>query len=184
MNLVIRMNDILVEIQEKFKRGIYQKLDLLTEEEKQLEIFTIKSSQEEELWKECLKYMDIPSRKEFQKFRREHSNLSEGLSYFHHHFLEGNMLFTYALNDCSLRWAIFYLKKKKIPFEVPVKAEDRFLSFLSFLSEKDSKNRYRVQTHIVEYYLFVLELSKKIERKNHTIFLTEEAYQEGQKLLK
>ncbi len=178
------MDSKLIETQEKFKRGIYKKLDLLTEEEKQLESFIIELSQEEELWKECMKYMDTSSKREFRRFRKEHSTLPEGLSYFHHHFLEGNMLFTYALNNCSWRWAISYLRKKKIPFEIPVRAEDKFLSFLSFLSEKDSNNQYRVQTYTAEYYLFVLELSGKIERRNHVVYLTEEAYQEGRTFFK
>lgn len=184
MSLVITMNNKLIEIQEGFKRGVYQKLDLLTEEEQKLRVFTIKSDQEEEIWKECLKYLDSSSKKEFKNFRKKYPSLSEGLFYFHHHFLEGNMLFTYALDNCSWRWAIAYLKKKRVPYEIPIKGENRFLSFLSFLSEKDSRNQYRVQIHRIEYYLFVLELTKRIERNRRTIILKEDAYQEGKQLLK
>lgn len=176
------MDNKFIEIQEKFKRGIYQELGLLTDEEKNQDFFKIELFQEKELLEECQKYIDSDSVEEFLMFLGKNKGLGKVLDYFHHHFLNGNMIFTYALSECSRRWTIHYLKENGESFIVPSRSEDVFLSFLSFLSEKDIQDRYHVQIPKIEYYLFVLETLGKIERKNHQILLTDDAYLEGMKL--
>jgi len=173
------MDNRFIEIQEKFKRGVYQKLGLLTEEEKEKDYFKIESCQEKELLDECQKYMDQDSIEMFLIFQEKNKGLKKALDYFHHHFLNGNMIFTYALSECSRRWTIAYLKDEGESFVVPNRSEDIFLALLSFLSEKDIENKYRVQIPKIEYYLFVLETLGKIERLEHKVILTDEAYLEG-----
>lgn len=180
--MVIMMDNKFIEIQEKFKRGVYQELGLLTDEERKKDSFKIELFQEKELLEECQKYIDQDSIEEFLMFLEKDKCLGKALDYFHHHFLNGNMIFTYALSECSRRWTINYLKENGESFIVPSRSEDVFLSFLSFLSEKDIKDRYHVQIPKIEYYLFVLETLGKIERKNHQILLTDDAYLEGMKL--
>ena len=92
-------------------------------------------------------------------------------------------MFTYALSECSRRWTISYLQEKGKSFFVSNRPEETFLSFLSFLSEKDIRGRYHVQIPKIEYYLFVLETLGKIERLDHQILLTDEAYQSGIEIL-
>lgn len=181
--MVIIMDNKFVEVQEKFKRGVYQELGLLTGDEKRKDYFKIELFQEKELLEECQKYMDPDSIEAFHMFQVKNKGLGKVLDYFHHHFLNGNMIFTYALSECSRRWATAYLKEKGEPFVVPAYPENIFLSFLSFLSEKDIRDRYHVQIPKIEYYLFVLETLGKIERINHQIFLTDDAYLEGMELL-
>ena len=177
------MENKFVKIQEKFKRGVYQELGLLTEEEKKEDCFKIESWQEKELLEECQKYMDQDSIEMFLMFQEKNKGLGKALDYFHHHFLNGNMIFTYALSECSRRWTLSYLKEKGKSFVVPNRPEETFLSLLSFLSEKDIENRYRVQIPKIEYYLFVLEALGKIERIEHKILLTDDAYLEGIEIL-
>ncbi len=178
--MVIMMENKFQEIQEKFKRGVYEKIGLLTKEEQKEDYFKIESWQEKELLEECQKYMDQDSIEMFQECKKSLGNM---LDYFHHHFLNGNMMFTYALSECSRKWTLSYLKKKGESFFVPSRSEETFLSFLSFLSEKDIRGRYHVQIPKIEYYLFVLETLGKIERLDHQILLTDEAYQSGIEIL-
>lgn len=186
--------EIFIKTQQKFIRGIYFELDLLTDKEKKQPLFKITNQQKRELLGECKNYMDFVSKRKFDDYlnsmTKENGNkenpllLMEGLSYLHHHFLDGNSLFTYSINQCSKKWTIQYLEKKQKFFKVPIDPEFIFLGFLTFLVKKDRKGRYQVPTYTSEYYLFILELIGYIKRENQKIYLTSKAYHEGQKILK
>ena len=73
--MVIMMENKFLKIQEKYKRGVYKKIGLLAEEEKEKDFFKIESWQEKELLEECEKYMDSDSVEMFQ----EHNHSLESI---------------------------------------------------------------------------------------------------------
>ncbi len=175
------MTETFLMVQEKFKRGVYRELELLTEEELHQEIFEIELWQERDLWRECQKYMDVSLKKEFRNYRKLYPSMAQGLFYLHHHFLDGNAIFTYSLHQCSKRWAIQYLKEKGDSFDIPIDLEIKFLSFLCELS--DDCHEHLIPIYKLEYYFTILEMTKKIRRQGSKVYLTKKGYLEGQRFL-
>lgn len=182
--------DIFRKTQEKFIRGVYQELDLLTEKEKKQCIFRLALSMKIELLKECQRYMKKESKERYQKYiekmikvkneDNEKDLLVRGVFYLHHHFLNGNSMFTYAVNQCSKRWTIAYLKKYHKKIIIPVDKELLFLGFLALLTEQKHKEEYQVQTYWIEYYLFILEMLGYIKRRGKKIYMKKQAYKKAQ----
>lgn len=174
------------KIQEKYIRGIYQELNLLTEKEKRQHIFKLSLSMKIELLKECQKYMNKTKKEEYKTYiekisiirnnQEEKDLLARGVFYLHHHFLNGNSMFTYAINQCSKKWTIDYLKKHNKQVTIPIDKELIFLGFLGFLTEKNEIGQYQVQIYLIEYYLFVLEMLGYIKRKGKKIYIKGYAY--------
>lgn len=178
LKLVIYMNreNEFQFIYKKYERSVYRVIGSLSRQEKKMDYFILSSNQEKEILTECEKILIHFQEKGHSKYMRKYSTLLEGISYLHHHLLDGNFIFTYALHICCFRWSIDYFKKKNIPVDVPLEDYEMFLYFLSFLSEKGEDGKYLVQTALFEYYLFVLEYLRKIKRINKKIYILDKTY--------
>lgn len=161
-------------ISKKYELGIYKELDLLTSNEKRLGKFEIEKWQIKELWEFCGQLMNKEQRKDFFDYLKQNITLKDGLSYLHHHFLDGNSMFTYSVKQCCKKWTIDYFDKQKVSFKIPKDKEEIVLSLLSALAEKDNKNRWSIQLSSLEYYLFILESSGKITKHKNSIYISEE----------
>lgn len=166
-------------ISKKYELGIYKELNLLTSKEKRLKKFEIEKWQIKEIWEFCGQLIEKDQREDFFDYLEQNKNLKDGLSYLHHHFLDGNSMFTYSVKQCCKKWTIDYFAKQKIPVKIPQDKEEIVLSLLSLLSEKDSKNRWSIQLSSLEYYLFILELSGKITKYKNNIYISEEIRNES-----
>lgn len=174
--------EIFEEISGQFERGVYHELNLLSRKEKRLPFFEVTPSFLDDLWKECSKLMPSNDRKQFLRYLRKNSSLLEGLDYLHHHFLNGNFMFSYALNLCARNWTIQYLNERNIPFCFGISKEEVLLSFLYQFTELNSKDEYQVQSSSMEYYLYVLETNGLIIRKNYNIYLSKKGYRKAKEI--
>lgn len=163
-------------IYKKYERSVYRIIGSLSRQEKKMDYFRIDSNQEKEILNECEKILIQLKEQGHSKYIRESSTILEGLSYLHHHLLDGNFIFNYALHICCWRWSINYFKNKNISVDIPLEDYEIFLSFLTFLSEKDEDGNYLVQVSLFEYYLFVLEYLGKIKRDRKKMFLVDQTY--------
>lgn len=163
-------------IYKKYERSVYRIIGSLSKNEKKQEYFKLTLSQEKEILNECEKVLVHIKEKDHAKCIRKCSTILDGLSYLHHHLLDGNYIFTYALQICSYRWTVNYFKKKEINIEIPSEDYEIFLSFLTFLSEKGEDGKYLVQISLFEYYLFVLEYLGKIKKSGKNIYLIDQKY--------
>lgn len=163
-------------VYKKYERSVYRIIGSLSKNEKKQEYFKLTLGQEKEILNECEKVLVHIKEKDHAKCIRKCSTILDGLSYLHHHLLDGNYIFTYALQICSYRWTVNYFKKKEINIEIPSEDYEIFLSFLTFLSEKGEDGKYLVQISLFEYYLFVLEYLGKIKKSGKNIYLIDQKY--------
>ncbi len=161
-------------IRKKYEIGIYKELDLATQEEKRKKTFPIEMEKKQELIDACRYHLSEEEQQKMKEELKESLDLQAYLSYFHHHFLEGNSLFRYAIEKCSTRWAIEYFEERKKPYQRKEPPENVLYSFLTSCAEKGSQGTKKVRFSQIEYYLYLLELEGKIERQYQTIYIKEE----------
>lgn len=161
------------KIRKKYEIGIYKELKLETKEEQKMPSFPIELEKKKELIETCISYLPKERQEEMRNTLEDSTDFQNCLSYLHHHYLEGNSLFRYAIEKCSTRWAINYLEEREEEYKIKEPPEKLLYSFLSSCAEQTKTEKRKIRFSQIEYYLYVLELEGKIKREYQTIYLEE-----------